>query len=192
MVDGMLSGDWRVDFLDKCPYHHHLANKKMKLQLLPIALGFLLYALPVTAQLDRNDPLFLELKRQDSIFFERGFNRCDVDYLAGHVASDLRFYHDQSGFQDRERFLKNTQQYICSNSNKKPIRRIDTSSLQVFPLYDAGQLYAVLQTGIHHFYLREWGKEDKWSSTAKFAHVWVIEQGGWLLSEVISYDHQAP
>lgn len=66
------------------------------------------------------------------------------------------------------------------------------AGLEVFPLYDAGQLYAVLQTGIHHFYLREWGKEDKWSSTAKFAHIWVLKQGVWILSEVISYDHRDP
>jgi len=164
----------------------------MKPQLLVIALGFLMYALPATAQLDKKDPLFLELKKQDSIFFERAFNRCDADYLKAHVASDLRFYHDQSGFQDRERFLENTQKYICSDAENKPIRKIEAASLQVFPLYDAGQLYAALQTGVHHFYLRERDKEDKWSSTAKFAHVWVLEQGDWILSEVISYDHRNP
>jgi hypothetical protein len=161
----------------------------MKTYLFVMALASLLAAVPAHAQLDKNDPLFLELKRQDSIFFERGFNRCDIDYFENHIASDLRFYHDQSGFQDRERFLKNTREYICSTEAKKPIRRIDAESLDVFPLYDSGELYAVLQTGIHHFFLREAGKEDKWTGTARFVHVWVLKNKCWILNEVISYDH---
>jgi len=31
-----------------------------------------------------------------------------MDYLNNHIAEDLKFYHDQSGFQDRETFFRNT------------------------------------------------------------------------------------
>jgi len=145
-----------------------------------------------TAQVDNDSELFIKFKKQDSIFFERGFNQCDMVYLKNHIADDLKFYHDQSGFQDKKAFFENTQKYICSNPKKKPIRRVDESSLEVFPLYKNGTLYGVIQKGIHHFYIRESGKEDLWTSTAKFTSVWVIENEMWKISEVLSYDHQNP
>lgn len=144
------------------------------------------------AQEDKNSSLFIELKNQDSIFFERGFNQCDLTYLESHTTDDLRFYHDQGGFQDKATFFSNTKKYICSNADKKPIRKVDASSLEVFPLYNNDTLYAVIQKGIHHFYLREQGKEDVWTSTAKFTHVWVLQGEVWKLNEVLSYDHQDP
>jgi CubicO group peptidase (beta-lactamase class C family) len=64
--------------------------------------------------------------------------------------------------------------------------------LEVFPLYNDGNLYGAIQKGIHHFYLRESGKEDIWTSTAKFTHIWVLESKTWKLSEVLSYDHHDP
>lgn len=142
------------------------------------------------AQISKNSALFIELQKQDSIFFERGFNNCDLDYLEGHIAGDLKFYHDQSGFQDKQAFFENTQKYICSSSGKKPIRKVDKNSLEVFPLHNNGKLYGAIQNGIHQFYLREDGKEDVWTSTAKFTHVWILDREIWKISEVLSYDHQ--
>lgn len=144
------------------------------------------------AQTDKNSDLFIELEKQDSIFFERGFNQCDLDYLESHIAEDLKFYHDQSGFQDKNDFFENTQKYICSNSEQKPIRKVDTNSLEVFPLYNNGKIYGAIQKGVHHFYLREKGKEDVWTSMAKFTHIWIVDNQIWKLSEVLSYDHQDP
>ena len=146
----------------------------------------------VFAQVDKSSSLFIELKKQDSMLFERGFNNCDLVYLESRIAEDLKFYHDQSGVQDKSAFIENTQKYICSNSGKKPIRKVDANSLEVFPLYNNGELYGALQKGIHHFYLRENGEEDVWTSTAKFTHVWVLNNEVWKISEVLSYDHQDP
>jgi hypothetical protein len=143
------------------------------------------------AQVQENSSLFLELKAQDSVFFERGFNRCELNYLKEKVADDLRFYHDQGGFQDKTKFLENTANNICGSGDKKPIRKVDTESLEVFPMNSDGKLYGAIQTGIHHFYLRETGKEDIWTSSAKFTHLWIRDLEGWKLKEVLSYDHQS-
>jgi hypothetical protein len=94
--------------------------------------------------------------------------------------------------QDRKTFFENTKKYICSNSIQKPIRRVDANSLEVFPLYNNGKLYGAIQHGVHYFYIRENGKEDLWTSTAKFTSVWILENEIWKLSEVLSYDHQNP
>lgn len=146
----------------------------------------------VIAQIDKKSTLFIELKQQDSLFFEKSFNQCDIAYLESRIVRDLKFYHDQSGFQDRNKFFENIKQYICAPSTKKPIRKVDVNSLQVFPLYNNGKLYGAIQMGVHHFYSREQGKDDVHTSTAKFTHVWLMDEGIWKLSEVLSYDHQEP
>ena len=152
----------------------------------------LLVAFSAQSQVAKDSDLFRELKKQDSIFFDRGFNKCDFDYLELHIAQDLKFYHDESGFQDREAFFENTRKYICSNFTQKPIRKVDPHSLEVFPLYNNGTIYGAIQKGIHHFYIRETGKEDVWTSTAKFTSVWTLDNEIWKISEVLSYDHQDP
>lgn len=150
-----------------------------------------LFSATLRAQVAETDTLFIALQRQDSLLFERGFNRCDLDYLAGVVADELRFYHDQSGVQDRADFLENTRRYICANPDLKPIRQLEAGSLEVFPLYDNGRIYGAIQRGVHHFYLRESGKADRWTSVARFTHVWLWRDGRWQLGEVLSYDHRS-
>jgi hypothetical protein len=156
-----------------------------------LLLCFLSFVHLAKAQVQKNSSLFQELKAQDSVFFERGFNRCDLNYLKDKVTDDLRFYHDQGGFQDKTKFLENTANNICGSGDKKPIRKVDTESLEVFTMNSDGKLYGAIQTGIHHFYLRENGKEDLWTSTAKFTHLWILEKEIWKLKEVLSYDHRS-
>ena len=170
----------------------HTANTELMGKRVLIIIIFSLISVITHAQIEENAELFIILKEQDSTFFERGFNQCDLKYLKNHISEDLKFYHDQSGFQDKNSFFENTQKYICSDSEKKPIRKVEPNSLEVFPLYNNGKLYGGIQKGIHHFYLREKDKEDAWTSTAKFTHVWVIENENWKLSQVLSYDHQDP
>jgi hypothetical protein len=143
-------------------------------------------------QVAKNSELFLSLKKQDSIFFERSFNLCDLGYLSKAIHKDLIFFHDQGGIQNRNDFLENTRKNICSNPNQKPIRKLEENSLQVFPLYNDGKLYGAIQSGIHNFYIREPNKEDVHTSRAKFTHVWLLENRDWLLKEVLSFDHNDP
>ncbi|OJJ16479.1 serine hydrolase [marine bacterium AO1-C] len=150
-----------------------------------------LIAFATQAQIDENSELFKTLAIEDSTFFERSFNRCDFDYLDKHIASDLRFYHDQAGMVDRAAFFKSIKENICSNPDKKPIRRLEPGSLSVFPLHNNGKLYGAIQNGVHHFYIREKDKPDVWTSTAKFTSVWIKEEGVWKMSEVLSFDHQS-
>lgn len=144
------------------------------------------------SQIDKNLPLFLELKKQDSLFFERGFNNCDISYLEKTMDDNLKFYHDNGGFQDKKLFLEKTKQNICGNPNQKPIRKVIENSLEVFPLYNNGELYGAIQTGEHQFFIREIGKEDVLGGQAKFTSVWTKKDGNWMMSNVLSYDHGNP
>ena len=144
----------------------------------------------VTAQVSKDSDLFRRLKTQDSVFFERIFNRCDLNYLEEAIAPDLKFYHDKSGIQNRDIFVENTKKYICGDTVHKPIRKVDINSLEVFPMYDNNVLYGAVQTGIHHFYIREKNKPDVLTGSAKFIHLYLLINEKWILKEVISFDHQ--
>ena len=167
-------------------------NKRSMIKRLLTLLIIVCSASLAKGQLAKNSELFQSLKKQDSIFFERSFNLCDLEYLNKAIHKDLIFFHDQGGIQNRNDFLENTRKNICSNPNQKPIRKLEENSLQVFPLYNNGKLYGAIQSGIHNFYIREPNKEDVPTSKAKFTHVWLLENGDWLLKEVLSYDHNDP
>lgn len=153
---------------------------------------FFFFITNLQSQVAKNSPLSLELKKQDSLFFDRGFNNCDIAYLEKAVDDNLKFYHDNGGFQDKKLFLERTKANLCSNPNQKPIRKVIENSLEVFPLYNNGNLYGAIQTGEHQFYIREKNKEDVLGGQAKFTSVWTKKNGKWIMSDVLSYDHGDP
>lgn len=150
----------------------------------------LLASISITkAQIAKTSELFQTMKKVDSTFFERGFNQCDLDYLDKVIHKDLLFYHDKGGIQDRKSFFERTKQNLCSTPNKKPIRKVIPESLEVFPMYNDGVLYGVIQNGIHEFYIREPNKADVITGIAKFTHLYLLVDGKWQLKEVFSFDH---
>ncbi|MBP8157769.1 MAG: nuclear transport factor 2 family protein [Flavobacterium sp.] len=161
-------------------------HKKLIFTLILLALTFI-----TNAQEAKTSELFLTLKKVDSTFFERGFNQCDLDFIDKLIHKDLMFYHDKSGIQDRKTFFENTKKYLCSDPNKKPIRKVIAESLEVFPMYNNGVLYGAIQSGVHDFYIREPNKEDVITGTAKFTHLYLLLDGKWILREVFSFDHGA-
>lgn len=146
---------------------------------------------PAKAQVEESSELYQTLAQKDRLVFDEGFNRCNYAVLEEVIADDLEFYHDTGGIQDREAFFKATRENICSNPDKKPIRELVHGSLVVFPLKKNGELYGAIQKGEHRFYIREPGKEMYLTSTAKFTHVWVLREGAWKITTVLSYDHQS-
>jgi hypothetical protein len=146
----------------------------------------------VKAQESKTSELYLTLKKVDSIFFERSFNQCDMVYLEKAIHKDLNFYHDQGGIQNRQQFLDAVKNNLCATPDNKPIRKVDAASLEVFPMHNNGVLYGAIQTGIHHFYRRQPNKPDEHTGIARFTHLYLLENGNWILREVLSYDHKAP
>lgn len=147
-------------------------------------------ATAATNTAEESPTLHQQLVLKDAEFFERGFNQCDLAYLEATVSPQLKFYHDQSGFQDKTLFMQNTQKYLCSDPAHKPIRKLTAGSLSTFPLYRDGQLYGAIQHGEHQFYLREANKPDQLTGTARFTSVWLKQEKNWQLADVLSYDHQ--
>lgn len=146
--------------------------------------------IPTQAQLPHDSELYKTLLQHDSIFFERGFNRCDTAYLRQATHKDLVFYHDRGGVNNQQQFLENVTKNLCGDWNNKPIRKVRRESLEVYPLYNEDKLYGVVQMGVHDFYLRKPGTADVLTGSAKFTHVYLLEGSNWILKEVLSFDHK--
>ncbi len=139
--------------------------------------------------------LYQLLKEQDSLLFDAAFNKCDTAAMADLFTEDFEFYHDKGGATfGRDNFLAPTIE-VCASRNPgepQPSKRILLDgSLEVFPLYKKGVLYGAIQHGIHRFeFLNNQGEYQR-GDTARFTHLWVLEEEGWKIKRELSYDHQA-
>lgn len=156
---------------------------------------FALFAILLTeketlAQVDIASELYRSMAQNDSLLFEEGFNKCYIEKFEGLLASDLEFYHDTGGMQNREEFFEAFFNNICSGSPIKPIRKLVEGTLEVYPLKNNGDLYGVIQKGVHEFYIRKNEGELNKTGIAKFTHLWLLVDEKWVLKRVLSYDHQ--
>jgi len=142
------------------------------------------------AQVSTDSELYLNLKKNDSLIFDRGFNNCELNAFAHLLSEDLEFYHDKGGITNsKEEFIQQYKNGICGNPNYSSRRELIEGSLEVFALYNGSELYGALQKGVHRFFEKPKGKPEIPGSTARFTHLWLLEDGQWRLKRVLSYDH---
>jgi len=105
------------------------------------------------AQVSQNSELFKTLKTNDSILFKIGFNKCEVEKSAALITEDLEFYHDKGGVTNsKAEFVKVMKEGLCRKDNpQKTYRFLVDGSLEVFAMYNNGELYGALQNGKHFF-----------------------------------------
>ncbi|KQO30064.1 serine hydrolase [Flavobacterium sp. Leaf82] len=143
------------------------------------------------SQEEKNSKLYKTIMSKDSLLFKVGFNTCDVSQFENLLSDNFEFYHDKDSIQDRALFLKNIRKGLCSSTKTYQARRdLVEGSTEIYPLSKNGILYGALQVGIHQFFEPVPGQKDKFGSTARFTHVWTLENGTWKLRRSFSYDHQ--
>jgi len=156
-------------------------------------LFFLLLHMTAFSQVavDKSQELFKEIAVLDSLIFKLGYNHCDTVQFRKLLSDDFEFYHDIGGLtESKEEFIENIPS-LC-NMNYKATRKLLDGSMKVFPLYSDGDLYGVIQLGIHEFYGEKDSEPKYLTSTAKFTHVWILEGEDWKLKRILSYDHVTP
>jgi len=162
------------------------------MRIIKIMLLILWPVFAASAQSNPSTGLYNTIKTQDSLLFDVGFNTCDISQFEKLLSEDFEFYHDKSGITTSKKdFIANTRDGLCKMSYKAK-RVLDTGSLEVYPLENNGILYGALQSGTHSFYAIEGDKPEYLTSEARFMHVWLLEDGQWKLSRVLSFDHQQP
>ncbi len=145
----------------------------------------------ISAQVANDNILYLQLKKMDSIVFQEGFNQCNLVALETTLHPEFEFYHDVGGSSNKEIFMENMKNNICSSPDHKPIRVLVEGSLEVYPLYHQGELYGAIQNGDHEFWIQEPDKELYQTGEAKFSTTWLLIDGKWMMKNVLSFDHKA-
>jgi CubicO group peptidase (beta-lactamase class C family) len=161
-------------------------------QLKVILVGILLFQFHIGfSQEEKNSALYKTIMSRDSLLFKVGFNTCDVSQFENLLSNNFEFYHDKDSIQDKALFLKNIRKGLCGATKTYQARRdLVEGSTEIYPLAKNGVLYGALQIGIHQFFEPSPGQKDKFGSTARFTHVWILENGVWKLRRSFSYDHQ--
>ncbi|NQZ45388.1 MAG: nuclear transport factor 2 family protein [Flavobacteriaceae bacterium] len=164
----------------------------MKNGYLPIIIALFASTLAM-GQLPKTDALYQTLKEQDSLLFNAAFNTCGIPVLNGIFTEDFEFYHDKGGLTEgKEAFVSRIAEGCAQRAadSPQPAKRIlIEDSLEVYPLYKNGELYAAIQHGVHRFEFLNQNNEYQRGDIAKFTHVWVRQDGRWKVRRELSYDH---
>lgn len=157
---------------------------------LSMVLGMLMLSLTVFSQsTSKEEEIFETLRLKDSLLFKEAYNHCDTTILRTLLSDNLEFYHDQGGInKSKENFIVGISG-LC-HIDYKATRALEPESLEVFLMRDNGKIYGALQKGIHHFYGQKGDNPKYLTSSAKFTHLWLLENNEWKLSRVLSYDHK--
>jgi Domain of unknown function (DUF4440) len=126
---------------------------------------------------------------KDSLFWN-AYNSCDIATFKEFITDDVEFYHDKggitSGAADLAASIKNN---LCSNSEYHLRREVVSGTVKIFPLQKGGIIYGAIFSGEHYFYLTEKDKKERRDGWAKFTHLWILTEGVWKMSRILSYDH---
>lgn len=146
---------------------------------------------PVQAGPAASPALTAQLTQLDHELFAAAFNQCEPDKLIGLIADDFEFYHDKSGLiaESGTAFIDSVRRMCAgreSGQNVAARRALVADSMQVYPLNH----YGAIQTGRHLFYGINADGTETLRETAQFTHVWQQTDDRWLLTRVLSYDHQ--
>jgi hypothetical protein len=136
--------------------------------------------------------LYQHLKAKDSLMFELSYNQLDTRILEELATDDIEFYHDQGGATYTKADFINGMKSL-GNLSYKARREAKEGSIEVFPMYQNGELYAAILKGEHAFYAKEPNDKPEYlTSTAKYTILWKLIEGTWKMNRIYSYDHQAP
>ena len=136
---------------------------------------------PATAQSNASpDALFKQIQALDTQLFD-AYNHCDLNKMASMVSDDLEFYHDKTGLAvGKQVFIEAIKNNICG----KVTRELVPGTLEVYPLAN----YGAVEIGVHRFHHPG---DPANIGEAKFIHIWHNTDGKWVITRVISYDHEA-
>jgi len=136
-----------------------------------------------------NEALIKEAIKSDSLFWT-AYNKCNVSEMMRFIPNDVEFYHDKGGITKGASNLEITfQRNLCGNKDFRLRREAIDKTVQNFPMKKDDKLYGLIISGDHYFYINETGKKEFRDGLAKFTDLWILENGAWKMSRVLSYNH---
>ena len=127
--------------------------------------------------------------KKDSVFWV-AYNSCDINGMAALLSDDVEFYHDKGGPSfGRDTLMKTIKKNLCSNHQFRLRREAVKGTVKVFVMNSSDTAYGAIISGDHMFYITENGKKEYRSGQAKFAQLWILKNGEWKMTRILSYDH---
>jgi hypothetical protein len=166
----------------------------MKHGFLATAIYFLVnifyFTQPLTAQTD-TQKLTIAILQMDSLFW-KGYNTCDTGLCGKFLRAEIAFYHDKGGPTfGKDNLLLSIKNNLCANRATYRLRReAIQETIKVFPLQKNGTTYGAIFSGEHVFYLSQNGQKEQLDGRARFSHLWLLKDGSWKMSYILSYDHR--
>ena len=128
----------------------------------------------------------------DSAFWN-AYNNCDTARFKNFVTDDVEFYHDKGGITlGAKALIESLDKNICGNVNSRIRREAVAGTVKVYPMQNGDELYGAIISGEHVFYMTEKGKPEYQSGAANFTQLWLLKNGVWKMSRILSYNHHAP
>lgn len=134
--------------------------------------------------------LIRSLAEKDSIFWV-GYNTCNLDLMSQFLTKDMEFYHDKAGIiSGVDGMRKSMQENICNDPNHKVRRELVQGTFKIFLLKNGDTIYGAILSGDHYFYNSQAGGKETKDGIAKFTNLWILANGKWQMTRILSYDHK--
>jgi hypothetical protein len=118
----------------------------------------------------------------------QAYNRADPDGMNAFLDDDVEFYHDRGGTLTGKAALSQANEAM-RGAPPRLRREAVPGTVQFAPMRKGDELYGVLVSGEHRFYLRADGKPDAPVGRARFTQLMLLKDGQWRLSRIFSYEH---
>ncbi len=126
-------------------------------------------------------------KRVDDAYWD-AYNRADPDAMNAFLADDVEFYHDRGGTLIGKAALSQANGTMRTARDKLR-REAVPGTVRFTPMRKGEELYGVLVSGQHRFYVRPQGKPELAVGSASFTQLMLREGGVWRISRIFSYEH---
>src|SRR6266496_3356979 len=128
----------------------------------------------------------------DSAFW-KAYNNSDTVHFKDFVTDDVEFYHDKGGITTgASALIESLNKNLCGNVNYHLRREAVTGTVKVFPMQNSGKMYGAIITGEHLFYITQNAKPEFLDGDANFTQLWLLKDGVWKMSRILSYNHHTP
>jgi len=136
--------------------------------------------------------LTVNILHLDSAFWN-AYNNCDTAHFKDFLTDDVEFYHDKGGITSNAKSLiESLDKNICGNADFRIRREAVAGTVKVYPMQNGDQIYGAIISGEHEFHITEKGKPEYHSGNANFTQLWLLKDGVWRMSRILSYNHHEP
>ena len=129
------------------------------------------------------------VRERDRAFWT-SYNACDVAGMSAFFTDDVEFYHDRGGATlGKPALVEALRANLCGNADSRLRRGEVAGTVELFPLWKEDRFYGAVLSGEHTFDIVEKGRPPRRDGRARFVHLWLVRDGVWRMSRVLSYDH---